>query len=72
MIQRSLNIFITLLPNNDDGYPVYLTEDWDSGIGGGLWTTGLALGRYFSTQGVADVIVVVEVVDVMVNDFLCT
>lgn len=39
-----------IAPNNDDGYPVYLTEDWDSGIGGGLWTTGLALGRYFSTS----------------------
>ncbi len=39
--------------SNDDintGYPVYLTEDWDSGIGGGLWTTGLALGRYFATS----------------------
>ena len=40
-------------PSSDDvdtGYPVYLTEDWDSGIGGGLWTTGLALGRYFASS----------------------
>ena len=39
-----------IVPDDDGGYPVYLTEDWDSGIGGGLWTTGLALGRYFSTS----------------------
>lgn len=35
---------------SSSGYPVYLTEDWDSGIGGGLWTTGLALGRYFAAS----------------------
>ena len=35
---------------NSSGYPLYLSEDWDSGIGGGLWTTGLALGRYFTTS----------------------
>jgi predicted nicotinamide N-methyase len=35
---------------NSSGYPLYLSEDWDSGIGGGLWTTGLALGRYFATS----------------------
>jgi len=33
--------------SKDDGYGIYLNEDWDSGIGGGLWTTGLALAKYF-------------------------
>eukprot|EP00536_Pseudo-nitzschia_multiseries_P004349 jgi/Psemu1/318400/estExt_fgenesh1_pm.C_720002 len=28
------------------GYGIYLNEDWDSGIGGGLWTTGKALSMY--------------------------
>lgn len=32
------------------GYAIYLTEDWESGIGGGLWTTGLALGKYFASS----------------------
>jgi Lysine methyltransferase len=30
-------------------YPIHLTEDWDSGIGGGLWSTGLAMAHYFCT-----------------------
>jgi len=35
--------------------PLYFTEDWQSGrIGGGLWSTGLALARYFGTDGAAD------------------
>ena len=41
---------IVVEDSSSPGYPVYLTEDWDSGIGGGLWTTGLALGRYFATS----------------------
>lgn len=28
-------------------FPVYLEEDWHSGIGGGLWSTGLAMAQYF-------------------------
>ena len=32
------------------GIPVYFREDWRTGIGGGLWSTGLALGRYFGTD----------------------
>jgi predicted nicotinamide N-methyase len=28
---------------------IFLQEDWASGIGGGLWSTGLALGKYFDT-----------------------
>jgi hypothetical protein len=31
-------------------YPIYLTEDWNSGIGGGLWSTGLAMANYFCTK----------------------
>lgn len=23
-----------------NGIPIYFNEDWDTGIGGGLWTTG--------------------------------
>ena len=30
--------------------PVYFEEDWRTGIGGGLWSTGLAMGKYFSTD----------------------
>ena len=26
--------------------PVYFSEDWNAGIGGGLWSTGLAMARY--------------------------
>lgn len=26
--------------------PVYFQEDWNTGIGGGLWSTGLAFARY--------------------------
>ncbi|OEU08300.1 hypothetical protein FRACYDRAFT_250089 [Fragilariopsis cylindrus CCMP1102] len=36
--------------NNDSGYDIYLNENWDSGIGGGLWTTGSALAKYFITS----------------------
>lgn len=31
------------------GRPIFLKEDWNSGIGGGLWSTGLALAKYFET-----------------------
>ncbi len=30
--------------------PVYLQEDWNHGIGGGLWSTGLALAKYLDTS----------------------
>jgi predicted nicotinamide N-methyase len=32
------------------GVPIHFREDWRTGIGGGLWSTGLALGRYFGTD----------------------
>lgn len=32
---------------------VYFCEDWATGIGGGLWSTGLALARYFTTDHAA-------------------
>ena len=35
---------------SNDGYDIYLNENWDSGIGGGLWTTGSALAKYFTTS----------------------
>ena len=31
------------------GCPIYFQEDWGTGIGGGLWSTGAALARYFDT-----------------------
>jgi predicted nicotinamide N-methyase len=37
--------FLTI--NNE---PVYFEEDWSTGIGGGLWSTGLALAKYFELQ----------------------
>eukprot|EP00934_Nitzschia_sp_Nitz4_P006983 Nitzschia sp. Nitz4//scaffold201_size42423//16500//17150//NITZ4_007373-RA/size42423-processed-gene-0.21-mRNA-1//-1//CDS//3329541329//6973//frame0 len=30
--------------------PVYLIENWKAGIGGGLWSTGLALAHYLDTE----------------------
>mmetsp|Transcript_60849 Transcript_60849/g.68088 ORF Transcript_60849/g.68088 Transcript_60849/m.68088 type:complete len:391 (-) Transcript_60849:53-1225(-) len=40
----------TPINNENSGYDIYLHENWDSGIGGGLWTTGLALAKYFTTS----------------------
>jgi len=31
----------------NDSITVHFDEDWDVGIGGGLWSTGLALAHYF-------------------------
>ena len=31
------------------GIPLYFEDDWDTGIGGGLWSTGQALAHYFNT-----------------------
>lgn len=30
-----------------DRIPIYFSEDWNTGIGGGLWSTGLAMAKYF-------------------------
>jgi predicted nicotinamide N-methyase len=30
--------------------PIYFQEDWESGIGGGLWSTGLAMAEYLGTE----------------------
>lgn len=35
---------------------LYFSEDWTTGIGGGLWSTGLALARYFGTKHAASCI----------------
>ncbi|KAL7527840.1 hypothetical protein ACHAXR_002158 [Thalassiosira sp. AJA248-18] len=46
------------MARNDDGdakeafitinnIPVHFSEDWNTGIGGGLWSTGLAMAKYF-------------------------
>lgn len=33
-----------------NGEPIYFAEDWNTGIGGGLWSTGLAMAKYFELQ----------------------
>lgn len=38
------------------GKPVYFEEDWHSGIGGGLWSTGSAMARYFATQHASELV----------------
>lgn len=35
------------------GQPIYFQEDWGTGIGGGLWSTGAALAKYFDTAHAA-------------------
>mmetsp|Transcript_13406 Transcript_13406/g.29116 ORF Transcript_13406/g.29116 Transcript_13406/m.29116 type:complete len:297 (+) Transcript_13406:52-942(+) len=46
------------MSDNDDGdaneafliikdIPIHFSEDWNTGIGGGLWSTGLAMSKYF-------------------------
>ena len=30
--------------------PIYFHEDWSTGIGGGLWSTGLALAHYLKSE----------------------
>ena len=35
-----------------DNIPVYFQEDWQIGIGGGLWSTGLAIAKYFERHSV--------------------
>lgn len=30
--------------------PVYFNEDWGAGIGGGLWSTGWAMAKYFQSN----------------------
>mmetsp|Transcript_16019 Transcript_16019/g.36647 ORF Transcript_16019/g.36647 Transcript_16019/m.36647 type:complete len:234 (+) Transcript_16019:247-948(+) len=42
-----------------NGVPINFDESWDTGIGGGLWTTGRAMGRYFD-QNVSAVIANIE------------
>ena len=42
-----------------NGVPINFDESWDTGIGGGLWTTGRAMGRYFD-QNMSAVIANIE------------
>lgn len=32
------------------GVPIYYKDDWEVGIGGGLWSTGRALSSYLSSH----------------------
>ena len=40
MINKEVYLTIT-------GTQIYFSEDWNTGIGGGLWSTGLAMAKYF-------------------------
>ena len=42
--QDDLPLYITI-----HGIPIYFGEDWTTGIGGGLWSTGKALAQYANT-----------------------
>ncbi len=42
MEDKSREIFLSI-----DNTPIYFQEDWNTGIGGGLWSTGLAIAKYF-------------------------
>ena len=35
-----------------ENIPIYFQEDWQIGIGGGLWSTGLAIAKYFERHSV--------------------
>lgn len=37
--------------------PIYFQEDWTAGIGGGLWSTGLAMAQYLQDYGANHVMV---------------
>lgn len=41
-----LNAVGTTTDANAVSIPIYFHEDWDTGIGGGLWSTGLAMSHY--------------------------
>ena len=41
------------------GVPVRFSEDWSAGIGGGLWSTGLAMAAYFDEHA-ADIVADLE------------
>jgi Lysine methyltransferase len=43
------------------GQPIVLEEHWDSGIGGGLWSTGLALAKYLDTKHAQDQLKFLEI-----------
>jgi predicted nicotinamide N-methyase len=43
--QQQPQVFVTVR-----GHPVRFREDWGAGIGGGLWSTGLAMARYLDTN----------------------
>ena len=42
-----------------NGVTINFDESWDTGIGGGLWTTGRAMGRYFD-QNMSAVVANIE------------
>lgn len=44
---NSSNSKIPFLKVNETKLPIYFEENWNIGIGGGLWSTGLCLSKYF-------------------------
>jgi Lysine methyltransferase len=36
--------------SSSSSIPIYFHEDWRQGIGGGLWSTGLAMSKYLTTR----------------------
>lgn len=49
MSETKPSVFITIQDQS-----IYFQEDWGKGIGGGLWSTGLALAHYFQTEHAAE------------------
>jgi hypothetical protein len=34
-------------PQQEQENHIHFTQDWDVGLGGGVWSTGLAMAKYF-------------------------
>lgn len=43
----NINKKTPFIVTKDNMTPIYFDENWDVGIGGGLWSTGLCLSKYF-------------------------
>lgn len=45
--------FLSIRGDEKTEVPIYFQEDWQQGIGGGLWSTGLAFSKYLTTAHAA-------------------
>ncbi|GKY99202.1 hypothetical protein MPSEU_000875600 [Mayamaea pseudoterrestris] len=61
MVDLNTMIDATAAPRNDDGngrtpflviqeIPIFFSEDWSTGIGGGLWSTGRMMAHFFASS----------------------